>query len=74
MIAISDSERDVLKVIKKWQIRYTNSPNVSELSEELRKPVETVRYALEGLEKKGFLEMVYPEVGRRMLIVVLWWE
>jgi Mn-dependent DtxR family transcriptional regulator len=74
MIHINDSERDVLKVIKKWQRFYTNSPNVSELSEELQRSVDSVRYTLGELEKKGFLDMVYPPVGHRMVIVVLWWE
>lgn len=74
MIKISELESAILKVIKRWRDMYQNNPNVTELAEELKCPVGRADYAVEQLVKKGFLDLVYPNVGRRRLIVVLYWE
>lgn len=76
MIKLTDNESRALRIIRTWQERFRNSPSVSELAEEMDMATNTMRYTLDSLLDKGFIDMVYPSRGtsRRMMIVPLYWE
>lgn len=74
MIKLTPFESNMMRIIKKWQQLYTNSPTASELSKELNCNVRNVNYAIQSLSTKGFIEIAYPEISNRRLIVVLFYE
>lgn len=74
MIPLTQTESDVMKIIKRWQRLYTNSPTTTELSNELKLDTRNIYYTLNNLVEKGFIEIAYPPNSYRRLIVVLYYE
>ena len=74
MVDVNETERAVLRVIRSYQRRFSNSPTMQEISDELRLSSAMVRHTVDRLIEKGFLDMQSPPVSDRLLIVPLWWE
>lgn len=74
MIKLTTNESLALRIIRSWQERFRNSPTVHELADEMHIPAEEARSVVDGLLKKGFIDMQYPAVSQRLMIVPLWWE
>lgn len=74
MIKLKSNESLALRIIQSWQARFRNSPTVPELADEMHISVGAARYIVDGLLKKGFIDMQYPAVSQRLMIVPLWWE
>lgn len=74
MIKLTSNESLALRIIRSWQERFRNSPTVHELADEMHISVDAARYIVDELLKKGFIDMQYPAVSHRLMIVPLWWE
>lgn len=76
MIPLNETERSIMRVVAKYQRMYTNSPTRDELAKELGCHKDSLRYAMDELVKKGYLEIAYGPVGvsTREMIVVLYLE
>ena len=74
MIKLAPTESQALRIIQSWQKRFRNSPTMQELADELQVSIETTRYAVNGLQRKGYIDMQCPEGSQRLLIVPLFWE
>jgi Mn-dependent DtxR family transcriptional regulator len=72
MIPLTSTESAALKVIRRWQEKYKNSPTPSELAQETDCSTQTTRNVLERLQEKGYIELAQPD--QRILIVPLYWE
>lgn len=69
---IRGKERDALKIIRRWQEEYRNSPTVHELAAEIKMSRSGTMKVLYRLFDKGYIDMI--QKGRRYLIVPLYWE
>jgi Mn-dependent DtxR family transcriptional regulator len=72
MIKLSTVESAALKMIRVWQTEYKNSPLTSEMARELKITRGRVRAILYRLFDQGYIDLV--KIGRRFLIVPLYWE
>jgi Mn-dependent DtxR family transcriptional regulator len=74
MVKLSEHESLALRIIRRWQEHYSNSPTIEELAKEMHVAYDTARYALHKLNDKGFVDMMYPMNSKRLLIKPLYWE
>ena len=72
VIPLTPKESDTLKIVKRWQTEYRNSPRPSDLAFEMQRKYDTVMYTLMKLELKGYVELL--RIRKRVLIVPLYWE
>ena len=70
MAPLSKAEREILSYIHEFNGQYKNSPTVLEIAERCKCTMAKVRYQLEKLDRKGYIQWLW--VGSRRLIVPLY--
>jgi hypothetical protein len=70
---LNHNERLALRIIKVWQLHYSNSPNVPELAEDMGVANDVASRVIQKLEEKLCVDLMYTKTGR-LLIKPLQWE
>lgn len=64
MTPLSETESKALRVVRRWQTEYSNSPSVSELARELDTSYRTALNVLHRIEKKT----IFGCIGKRSVL------